>query len=153
MRGDNVSQILQGYYTGTDLTKDDKHLTVKIVGHDAAKGPRFQKLATGAGATDQVGVGQVEVVESIGSKRAPNTFGGVTINAVGTRVYARKSRGNPASTDVGNFAVADVSTTGSPIAGGVISDSSATSGVGLIVDITGTGANDFLVLNTYIRTR
>ena len=152
MRGTDVTDFIQAHYTGTNLSKTDVNLVVKITGWDSRNGPEVEKVATGAGATDQLGLGAVQIVESRGTTRSPAPFGGVTIGN-GTRVYVKKSRGNPAPGDVGQMAIFDVSTTGNPIAGGVIPSSSATSGFGVIVDITGTTADDFLVVNTKIRTK
>ena len=152
MRGSNVTITDQGYQDGTTITKAHVNHVVKIVGWDSRHGPELELVATGANATDQVGWAVIQLVESAATKRAPNPFSAITVG-MGPRVYVKKSRGNPDSTDVGRFAIFDVDTANNPIAGAVITDANATSGFGLVVDITGETANDWLVVNTEIRTR
>ena len=145
-------------YAGTDLSAADSNMG-QVVRVTAGAGqasdygygrPTVAKLAAGSGGSggspgDMYGVVQTVEVPSSGS-RAPS---GTRITSVATKgILKTKKTSDPALTDIGLQVIVDTTTSGAA-AGGVNTAalSTAVTPRGIVVGITGTTANDFLLVD------
>ena len=138
-------------YTGTNLTAADNNMgqVVRITGGTAGDNnwarPTVDKLPAGSGSTDGDLYGVVQTVETpSGQSRAPS---GERVASVATRgILKTKKTVPPALTDIG-LAIG-VDSAGTKDNGGVTTAAATSDNSrGIVVGITGTGADDFLLVD------
>lgn len=133
-----MSTAINAVYTGTNLAASDANDGYLAVITEGATPTTITKAPVGTGASGIL-LGPILTVETpSGSNRAPSGNSAATVGK-GGEFYVRKTSA-PEAADVGKYVDIDDGAGAVP-AGAVKTD---TTGVFLVTDITGTGANDRL---------